>query len=171
MVSVDLIDFPLHFWHWPLFSFAKVFFGGDQRFDDLIIKTLISTECISAQFLHNELFNFWPTFKIWIRGSRKPVITDDSNGAWRGIRLAPFENNISEEKADSELENKFLAEKDGILAWMVEGALKWKKEGLVSSPRIKSASNQYRSDCDVIGDFMDENCVLGVGLRVTQLDL
>ena len=144
---------------------------SDQRFDDLTIKTLVSTERISARFLHNEYFDFWPTFKIWIRGNHKPVITDDSNGAWRRIRLVPFENNLSEEKADSELENKLLAEKDGILAWMVEGALKWKKEGLISSPRIKSASNQYRSDCDVIGDFMDENCALGVGLRVTQLGL
>jgi len=144
---------------------------SDQRFDDLIIKTLVSTERISARFLHNEFFEFWPTFKIWIRGNHKPVITDDSNGAWRRIRLVPFENNISEENADSELENKLLAEKDGILAWMVEGALKWKKEGLISSPRIKSASNQYRNDCDVIGDFIEENCTLSNGLKVTQQSL
>ena len=144
---------------------------SDQRFDDLTIKTLVSTERISARFLHNEFFEFWPTFKIWIRGNHKPVITDESNGAWRRIRLVPFENNIPEDLVDPELENKLLAEKDGILAWMVEGALKWKKEGLTSSPRIKSASNQYRSDCDVIGDFIDENCTLGQGLKVTQVGL
>jgi putative DNA primase/helicase len=144
---------------------------SDQRFDDLTIKTLVSTERISARFLHNEFFDFWPTFKIWIRGNHKPVITDESNGAWRRIRLVPFENNIPEEFADPTLEEKLLAEKEGILAWMVQGALKWNKEGLVTSPRIRAASNQYRTDCDVIGDFIDENCTLGPGLKVTQAGL
>jgi putative DNA primase/helicase len=144
---------------------------SDQRFDDLTIKTLVSTERISARFLHNEFFDFWPTFKIWIRGNHKPVITDESNGAWRRIRLVPFENNIPEELVDPTLEKKLLAEKEGILAWMVQGTLKWNKEGLVTSPRIRAASNQYRTDCDVIGDFIDENCTLGPGLKVTQAGL
>jgi putative DNA primase/helicase len=141
---------------------------SDQRFDDLMIKTLVSTEQISARFLHSEFFEFWPTFKIWIRGNHKPVITDDSNGAWRRIRLIPFENNIPEEIVDINLENKLLAEKDGILLWMVEGASKWKKEGLSPSQRIRSASNQYRADCDILGEFIDDGCSVGEGLKTSQ---
>ena len=141
---------------------------SDQRFDDLMIKTLVSTERISARFLHSEFFEFWPTFKIWIRGNHKPVITDESNGAWRRIRLVPFENNIPEEIVDSGLENKLLTEKDGILLWMVEGASKWKKEGLSPAPRIRLASNQYRADCDILGEFIDDGCKLGEGLKVSQ---
>jgi putative DNA primase/helicase len=144
---------------------------SDQRFDDLTIKTLVSTERISARFLHNEFFDFWPTFKIWIRGNHKPVITDESNGAWRRIRLIPFENNIPEEQIDPDLEEKLLTEKEGILAWMVEGALKWKSEGLAPSPRIRSASNQYRTDCDVIGDFIEEHCSIDAGLKISQANL
>lgn len=144
---------------------------SDQRFDDLTIKTLVSTERISARFLHNEFFDFWPTFKIWIRGNHKPVITDESNGAWRRIRLIPFENNIPEEQIDPGLEEKLLSEKEGILAWMVEGALKWKSEGLTPSPRIRSASNQYRTDCDVIGDFIEEHCSIGADLKISQANL
>ena len=141
---------------------------SDQRFDDLTIKTLVSSERISARFLHNEFFDFWPTFKIWVRGNHKPVITDDSNGAWRRIRLIPFENNIAEEDVDSELENKLLSEKNGILAWMVRGTQKWKSEGLVSSNRIKAASNQYRNDCDILGDFIEDNCTMTPSAKVSQ---
>jgi len=144
---------------------------SDQRFDDLTIKILVSTERISARFLHNEYFEFWPTFKIWIRGNHKPVIADESNGAWRRIRLIPFANDIPEGMEDPHLENKLLAESEGILAWMVQGVLKWKKEGLSPSPLIKSASNQYRTDCDVIGDFITENCSLEHGLKVSQSEL
>jgi len=141
---------------------------SDQRFDDLMIKTLVSTERISARFLHNEYFDFWPSFKIWIRGNHKPVITDDSNGAWRRIRLVPFENNIPEEDVDPDLENKLLIEKNGILAWMVQGALRWKSEGLVSSSRIKAASNQYRNDCDIIGEFIEDNCTIDPNAKVPR---
>lgn len=141
---------------------------SDQRFDDLTIKTLVSTERISARFLHNEYFEFWPTFKIWIRGNHKPIIIDDSNGSWRRIRLVPFENSIPEDEIDPDLESKLLAERDGIFSWMVKGAIKWKAEGLKPSQRIKAASNQYRDDCDVIGDFLEENCLQGTGLKVSQ---
>jgi P4 family phage/plasmid primase-like protien len=141
---------------------------SDQRFDDLTIKQLVSTERISARFLHNEFFEFWPTFKIWIRGNHKPVVTDDSEGAWRRIRLIPFENNLPEDAIDPNLEETLLKELDGILAWMVEGAIKWQIEGLRPSPRIKAASNQYRKDCDIVGDFISENCTLETSLKVTQ---
>ena len=134
---------------------------SDQRFDDLTIKTLVSTERISARFLHQEFFEFWPTFKIWVRGNHQPIISDDSEGAWRRMRLVPFLNNLTLEQVDSDLENKLLVEKEGILAWMVEGALKWKCEGLTPSPKIKSASNAYRMDCDYVGDFLSETCERG----------
>jgi putative DNA primase/helicase len=141
---------------------------SDQRFDDLTIKTLVSTERISARFLHNEFFDFWPTFKIWIRGNHKPAITDDSNGAWRRIRLVPFENSVPEEEVDSELEEKLMAEKEGILAWMIEGVIKWKAEGLAPSSRIKAASNQYRNDCDILGEFIEDTCTIDPNAKISQ---
>jgi len=144
---------------------------SDQRFDDLTIKTLVSTERIAARFLHNEYFEFFPTFKLWIRGNHKPVISDESNGAWRRIRLIPFENEIPEGVGDIHLESKLLAESEGILAWMVQGALKWQNEGLTPSARIKSASNQYRNDCDMIGEFFTDQCSIGNELKVSQSHL
>jgi putative DNA primase/helicase len=144
---------------------------SDQRFDDLTIKTLVSTERISARFLHQEFFEFWPTFKIWVRGNHQPIISDDSEGAWRRMRLVPFLNNLTLEQVDSDLESKLLSEKEGILAWMVEGALKWKCEGLTPSPKIKSASNEYRMDCDYVGDFLSETCDRGDGFKAGKKEL
>lgn len=61
-----------------------------QVLDDLTLKTLVSTERISARFLYGEFFDFWPRLKIWVRGNHKPIIQDDSDGAWRRIRLLEF---------------------------------------------------------------------------------
>lgn len=127
-----------------------------QAFDDLLLKTLVSTERMSARFLYQEYFDFWPTHKILIRGNHKPLISDETEGAWRRIRLVPFELKLDEQHADQQLEESLMQEAEGILAWAVEGCLLWQKEGLNASPRIMSASAGYRKECDLIGEFLED---------------
>ena len=141
---------------------------SDQRFDDLTIKTLVSTELISARFLHNEFFTFKPTFKIWIRGNHKPIVTDDSKGAWRRIRLVPFENQIEADQVDYELERKLLGEKEGILSWLIEGCLLWVRERLEPSPAIRKHSYQYKDESDIVKEFIESNCLLEKVAKVDQ---
>jgi putative DNA primase/helicase len=80
----------------------------------------------------------------------------------------PFELDLSPERVDPNLEDKLWAERDGILAWAVRGCLKWQKEGLAPSPRIKSASAGYRKDCDLFGEYIEEQCVLNKSARISQ---
>ncbi len=127
-----------------------------QAFDDLMIKTLVSTERMSARFLYQEYFDFWPTHKVLIRGNHKPLIADETDGAWRRIRLVPFDLRLAEDRVDPELEASLLGEVEGILAWAVQGCLAWRAEGLKPSPRINSASVCYRSECDLVGDFLED---------------
>jgi putative DNA primase/helicase len=144
---------------------------SDQRFDDLTIKTLVSTEFISARFLHNEFFSFKPTFKIWIRGNHKPIVTDDSKGAWRRIRLIPFKHQIGEGQVDYDLERKLLAEKEGILGWLIEGCLLWLSDRLEPSPAIRKNSDEYKDESDVLKEFIEANCLLDKTAKVDQRGL
>jgi P4 family phage/plasmid primase-like protien len=139
-----------------------------QALDDLTLKTLVSTENISARFLHKEYFEFKPTHHIWMRGNHKPMVRDESEGAWRRIRLLPFELDLKPDEVDPQLEDKLWAERDGILAWAVRGCMLWQKEGLTPSPRIKSASAGYRKDCDLFGEYIEEQCVLDKAARIGQ---
>ena len=143
----------------------------NQRLDDQKLKILVSTEKITARFMYGEYFEFWPQFKIWLRGNYKPIITDSSEGAWRRLCLIPFENQIPPEKTDYKLEEKLLAEKEGILAWMIDGCHKWQQEGLKKPKRILDASNVYRDDSDLLGDFFEDCCLAGAGLEVPQNDV
>ena len=144
---------------------------SDQRFDDLTIKTLVSTELISARFLHHEFFTFRPTFKIWIRGNHKPIVTDDSKGAWRRIRLVPFENQVEEGRVDYDLERKLLTEKEGILSWLIEGCLFWLNDRLEPSPAIRKHSDQYKDESDVLKEFIEAHCMLEKVARIEQKSL
>jgi putative DNA primase/helicase len=103
-----------------------------------------------------------------MRGNHKPMVRDESEGAWRRIRLLPFELDLKPDEVDPQLEDKLWAERDGILAWAVRGCMLWQKEGLGASPRIKAASAGYRKDCDLFGEYIDEQCVLDKSARVGQ---
>lgn len=140
----------------------------NQRLDDQKLKALVSTEKITARFMYAEFFEFWPQFKIWLRGNYKPIITDSSNGAWRRMRLIPFEYQVPEEKTDYNLEQKLLSEKEGILAWMIEGCHKWQQERLEPPARIVDASRVYQEESDLLAEFLEDCCEVGAGKTETQ---
>ena len=140
----------------------------NERLDDQKLKMLVSTEKLTARFMYGEFFEFWPQFKIWLRGNYKPIVTDSSEGAWRRLRLIPFEHQVPTEKTDYRLEEKLLAEKDGILAWMIDGCHKWQQKGLKPPSRIVDASNDYRDESDLLGEFLADYCQMGPGLEDHQ---
>jgi putative DNA primase/helicase len=74
------------------------------------IKSLTGCDPASARFLYHEFFTFIPKAKYWLAFNHKPEVADDSEGFWRRVRLIPFEQQFSKEKADPELLEKLKAE-------------------------------------------------------------
>lgn len=145
--------------------------SAGQVLDDLTLKTLVSTERISARFLYGEFFDFWPRLKIWVRGNHKPIIQDESDGAWRRIRLLEFAFHLDEWEVDQGLEVGLEKELPGILSWAVRGCLIWQKGELFPAAKVEQASNAYRRDSDIFADFIEECCVLSLEGRVDQREL
>lgn len=143
---------------------------GD-RLDEQVVKMLAGREMLSARFLHREFFDFWPTAKGWLRTNHRPVITGEDDGIWRRIMLIPFKRKFAEHERDPWLESKLLEERDGILAWMVEGCLQWQRDGLKPSPLIRRESAGYRKESDLLGEFLDERTESYPDGRVDQGEL
>lgn len=129
-----------------------------QVVNEQVIKMLAGREKIEARYLYSEPFEFWPTFKVFVRANHKPTITDLTDSIWRRVRLIPFENTIPDDQVDQDLEEKLMAEREGILAWLVEGCLIWQKEGLAPSEKILECTRSYRLESDKVGTFVDECC-------------
>ncbi len=129
---------------------------SNDQLNPQIIKSIAGREKISARFLHKEYFEFTPTFKAWLRTNHKPIITDDDDGIWRRLVIIPFKQQFTEDQRDPYLEQKLLAERDGILNWMVQGALKWQKDGLELSQTIRAESQSYRKESDLLGEFLSD---------------
>jgi putative DNA primase/helicase len=142
-----------------------------ERLDEQVIKAIAGREMISARFLFGEFFAYKPTFTGWVRTNHRPIITGDEDGIWRRIALIPFNRRFAAEEQDPQLEKKLLAERDGILGWILEGVREYLKTGITLSPRIKAEVNAYRKESDVLGEFLEEKTRPAPLGKIEQQDL
>jgi putative DNA primase/helicase len=142
-----------------------------KRLAESLIKQLTGGEPITARFLHQEHFEFLPTFKIFFITNHKPQIRGTDPAIWRRIRLIPFTVTITAEEDDKTLPEKLRNEMPGILRWMVEGCLRWQEEGLGTPEEVTNATQGYREEMDTLSQFIDEHCVIEPTARVPSKDL
>jgi putative DNA primase/helicase len=136
-----------------------------RRLAETLVKQMTGGDTLTARFLHREYFEFRPTFKVWLATNHKPTIRGTDFAIWRRVRLIPFAVTVPEEDRDKRLAGKLLDESAGILAWLVEGCLRWQTRGLGEPEAVKAATDTYREEQDPIRQFIDECCLIDVGLR------
>lgn len=140
--------------------------GKSRALAEAQIKQLTGDDPITARFLHREYFDFFATFKIFFATNHKPSISGTDKGIWRRIRTIPFERVIAPQEVDKQLDEKLSKEYEGILAWAVEGFKKWQQEGLGEVAKIIEATNEYQEESDVIGNYIEERCLVGPEYKV-----
>jgi len=138
-----------------------------RRMSEPLIKKITGNDEMTARFLYGEFFNFKPTFKIFMATNHKPVIKGTDHGIWRRIKLIPFTQRIPEEKQDKHLELKLREEASGILNWLLEGMAIWRQERLKTPKAVLFATDEYRGEMDVIGNFIKEKCDQKKELTIT----
>jgi putative DNA primase/helicase len=90
---------------------------------------------------------------------------------WRRIRLVPFDVTIPEEERNRNLVHELREEWPGILTWLVEGALTWRREGLGYPARVREATDGYRADSDKTARFVRDCCIKAPRTEVGSGDL
>ena len=136
-------------------------------FDDRKIKEITSRERIPARELYGEAFDFKPNHKTWLRGNHKPSVLDATESLWRRLVLIELSKVFTESERIANLDELIIEkERDGILAWMIDGCLEWQKEGLKTPKTIKDATSDYQADTDIIGQWINQKCELVAGARL-----
>jgi putative DNA primase/helicase len=130
-----------------------------MRLNEGLLKQITGGGKITARYLYGDEFEFTPEFHIWVDTNHKPVIRGTDLGIWRRIKLIPFEVNIPAEKVDKNLKFKLRKEFPQILAWAVEGCLKWQKDGLKEPECVLEATKEYKQEMDLVAGFI-EQCVI-----------
>lgn len=142
-----------------------------QQLAESFVKDLTGGDRLRARFLHKNSFEFQPTCKLWLVGNYKPVVKGTDLGIWRRVRLVPFDVTIPESERDAGLTDKLLAEIDGILVWAVQGCLDWQRDGLATPQAVKLATQAYRDDSDLVGQWLTECTVAAPNASAPAKDL
>lgn len=138
-----------------------------------MVKRLSGDEKITVRPLHKEPFDFQPMFTMFFSTNHPPEITDTTDSIWDRVKLVPFNRRFDKDEADPTLKKTFIEESKGILAWMVEGAVKFYQNGmrLPECDVVTAATAKYRAGEDMVGRFLEECCEQGVGKEVQSKKL
>ncbi len=105
--------------------------------------------------------NFWtfsPTHKLLLLTNHKPDVRGTDHAIWRRLRLIPYTVKFDGERRDKSMPERLAKEHQGILAWLVRGCHEWQRIGLAEPQSVLAATSEYRSEQDLVTQFIRECC-------------
>ncbi len=143
----------------------------NRKFNESLVKDLTGGDAITARKLFSNPFTFMPSHKVWIYGNHKPRIAGTDEGIWRRIRVIPFSVIIPKEKRKkmSSILQVFRDEGSGILAWAVSGSIQWQVSGLPSPDAVQVATEEYRTEMDLVQQFSMKNAKCMSVIQLTRM--
>jgi putative DNA primase/helicase len=133
-----------------------------KQLDEARLKGLTGGETITARYMRGEFFEFRPVGKIHLATNHLPRMSDDG-AIWRRIHLVTWDVTIPEDERDPDLADRlFREEAEGILAWLVQGAMEWRELGLALPDVLRRATQDYRDEEDYVAQFVRECMITGL---------
>lgn len=146
------------------------------RLNTNLVKSLTGGDTVSARELYRKPINFRPEFTPILATNHRPRIDGREQAFFDRLVYVPFDRRFVLESedpkadpadlADPRLKEKLEKEREGIAAWLVEGAVAWYREiaagrstGLINPPHWRDAKAEYAQSEDSVGQFVTEACV------------
>lgn len=122
-----------------------------------------------------------PRHVLLLLTNNKPKISANEDAFWERARVVEFPHSFVEcpdpnkpweQEQDPGIKQKLRAELPGILRRYVEGSLLWQADGHLNMPaQVRTWTNNYRDDEDVIGRFVAEACEIHEDTKLKAGDL
>lgn len=137
--------------------------------DSALLKTLTGRDKITARFLNQNEFEFYPMFKLFINTNHLPIINDDTVFKSSRINVITFDKHFEEEEQDQALKDKLKAEDEisGIFNWCLEGLKNFLEEGLTIPKEVEDATAEYEKENNKIVKFFKQELVKNSKRNVT----
>jgi putative DNA primase/helicase len=143
--------------------------GETAKLNEELVKAIVSGDTVTGEPKFCTSFDFKSSAKLNLFGNHRPIVSGTDHGFWRKILLVPWPVKIQDSEKDKTLPDRLKLELPGILNWCLEGLADWRDRGL-SQPRcIDAATAEYRSDSDLLGDFLTDHIDTAAdGCRLTK---
>lgn len=142
-----------------------------ETFNEELVKQVTGGDRVTARYLYKSAFEYTPQFKLWIATNHDPNSGDPA--MMRRIKRIVFPHTVPKEKRDSSL--KFAVRNtlnEHILAWIVEGAMKYLAKGRLEEPEsIRQAVEEYSEAQDIFKIFLEESVVVSPGSETSLFEM
>lgn len=131
--------------------------GEGRLLDSNAVKLLTGFDTLSARPLYGSPVSFAPSHNLIMTGNHRPIIRETGAALWRRMHLIGWLVTIPLEERDPDLQAKMRAEGSGILNWALEGFADFRKTNRLAIPAsVRSATDAYRTEQDIVGEWIDE---------------
>jgi P4 family phage/plasmid primase-like protien len=135
------------------------------RLDVALVKRHTGGGFMTARYMRENSFRFEITHKLWLMTNNRPAL-DHMDEAMRGrLHLIPFDmrwNRPGHPERDPQLPDgdkllpeKLKAEAEGVLAWLVAGAVAYAHDGLEPPAEVVQMTRAYFLDLDPLGRWLE----------------
>ncbi|MFA5166598.1 MAG: phage/plasmid primase, P4 family [Candidatus Paceibacterota bacterium] len=147
-------------------------------FDESQVKMLSGGAPFVAKKLYMQPTIIHPEYLLVLITNNRPVVSAEDDAIWERLVLVQFterfvDNPIydNEHPQDKYLKYKLEEEKSGILAWLVRGFLQWQEKGLDIPDSVKYTTDNYRTEQDAVGRFIDTECIIDNDEKVSASNI
>ena len=147
----------------------------NRRISGAKVKRLTGSDTLTGRAPHDKFeINFTPTHKLVLYTNHPPKGLASDFAMFRRLlyinyplryvadpeaeaRSDPQNAHIYQQR-DPDLPAKLLANKPGILSWLVRGCLEWQRSGLKPPDKLRAAAEEIRRGEDHLARFLEDAC-------------
>ena len=126
--------------------------------DSALVKNLTGHTPIKTSRKYEHTMTFSPEFKLFFATNYLPTVTDDTLFSSGRVKVVTFERHFELEEQDRTLGSRLqsVPNVSGIFNWMIAGLHRYYEHSTIPPTSVIEASDQYRSQSDKIGNFIEE---------------
>lgn len=129
---------------------------SNNRLDTALLKDITGGDLVSARFLYQQPFDFYPQCKIWLKGNYMPSLSDLDKGISRRLKVIPFVNEVPASRRVAGLVDELMQELPAIAVWAVRGAQEWLTSGLGTSVEVERATKEVLNPKSSVVEFLGQ---------------
>lgn len=142
------------------------------------LKDAVGTPEMTARYIRGDSITWQATHSLFLTTNYQPRVDEVDHGTWRRLALVRFPFTFSGSDNDPGLRDRLRFGADGqheaVLAWLVDGAMRWYANGNVFPPApaaVVKDTAAWRGDSDQIGAYLEERIVFKEGEAVLTTEL
>jgi putative DNA primase/helicase len=136
---------------------------GGQRLRESFVKSITGGDKVAARRMKEDFWMLDPTWHVHVSFNDPPTINGTDDGIRRRLKIIPWGARFEGVNQDPTLKARLESEqhRSAILNWCLAGMLDFLANGMPDTSAVAEATDEYVTEQDVLGNFLDECCRVG----------